>query len=110
MTYAAPGSKIKLPLDAIEALCRKYGVEELSVFGSALRDDFRADSDVDFLVRFKDGDAGPWMSKFDELANELSALLGRKVDVVDRGGVEQSPNYLRREHILKSARVIYVAR
>ena len=110
MTYAAPGSKLPLPRDAIDTLCRKYGVEELSVFGSVLRDDFRPDSDVDFLVRFKDGDSGPWMSKLDELAKELSALLGRKVDVVDRGGIEHSSNYLRREHILKSARVIYVAR
>jgi predicted nucleotidyltransferase len=44
------------------------------------------------------------------LGDELSALLGRKVDVVDRGGVEQSENYLRREHILRNARVVYVAR
>ncbi len=110
MTYAAPSSKVELPLNAIEALCRKYGVEELSVFGSVLRDDFGPDSDVDFLVRFRNGDAGPWMSKFDELAKELSALLGRKVDVVDRGGIERSPNYLRRQHVLSSAKVIYVAR
>ena len=109
MTYATAGLKVDLPLDAIEALCRKYGVAELSVFGSVLREDFRDDSDVDFLVRFKNDDAGPWGAKFDELGEELSALLGRKVDVVDKGGIEQSPNYLRREHILGSARVIYVA-
>ena len=106
---AIAGLKVDLPRGAIETLCRKYGVEELSVFGSVLREDFREDSDVDFLVRFRDNDAGPWGSKYDELAGELSALLGRGVDVVDRAGVEQSENYLRREHILRSARVIYVA-
>lgn len=106
---AAP-PRIPLPMEAIKAFCEKYGVAELSVFGSVLRDDFRPDSDIDFLVRFQGNDAGPWMSKFDELADDLSSLLGRKIDVVDRGGIEQSPNYLRRKHILDSARVIYVAR
>lgn len=101
--------RIALPLDAIESLCRKYGVEELCVFGSVLSDDFHPDSDVDLLVRFKNDDLGPWMSKLTDLSDELSALLGREVDVVERGGIEQSPNYLRRERILRSARVIYVA-
>lgn len=109
MTHAVAGLKLDLPLDAIEALCRKYGVAELSVFGSVLRDDFRDDSDVDFLVRFLNDDAGPWGAKFEEFAADLSALLGREVDVVGKGGIEQSRNYLRREHILRSARVIYVA-
>lgn len=45
-----------LPLAEIAALCEEYGVEELSLFGSALRADFRPDSDVDFLVVFHDND------------------------------------------------------
>ncbi len=109
MTRAVSGLKVELPLEAIEALCRKYAVEELSIFGSVLREDFRDDSDVDFLVKFKDDDAGAWGSKFDELAGELSALLGREVDVVGKAGIEASDNYLRREHILSSARMVYVA-
>jgi len=102
-------AQIDLPMQRIEELCLKYGVQELSVFGSVLRDDFRSDSDVDFLIRFKNNDAGPWGSKFQELSEELSALLGRKVDVVDKSAIEKSPNYLRRAHILRSARMIYVA-
>jgi uncharacterized protein len=109
MTYATAGLRIELPLEEIDALCRKYGVEALWVFGSVLRDDFGPDSDVDFLVRFKNNDAGFWLSKFTDLEAELSKLLGREVDVVDRGGVEQSENYLRRRHILTSARAIYAA-
>jgi predicted nucleotidyltransferase len=62
MVYAPSNLRAQLPLEAVETLCVKYGVEELSVFGSALREDFGADSDIDFLVRFKDNDAGPWMS------------------------------------------------
>jgi predicted nucleotidyltransferase len=100
---------IDLPLEAIALLCRKYDVEQLDVFGSALRDDFRPDSDVDFLVRFLNNDAGPWMGKLQDLQDELAALLGRNVDLVSRGAVEQSENYLRRRHILGTARTIYVA-
>jgi hypothetical protein len=109
MTHAVADLRVDMPLDAIEVLCRKYGVEELSVFGSALRDDFRGDSDVDFLVRFKNNDYGPWMGKLLDLEEGLSAILGRNVDVVSRAAIEESENYLRRDHILNSARVIYVA-
>jgi len=101
---------LELPAGIIDDVCRKHGVEELSLFGSVLREDFGPDSDLDFLVVFKDNDAGPWMSKFMDLEEELSQALGRRVDVVDKRGVEQSENYIRRRHILSSARVLYVAR
>jgi hypothetical protein len=110
MTLVKPDTiRLDLPLEAIAELCRKYDVGELSVFGSVLRDDFRPESDVDFLVRFNNDDAGPWMSKFTGLEQDLSKLLGRKVDLVSLPGIEQSENYLRRRHILGSAKAIYVA-
>ena len=102
-------ANIQLPLVAVASLCKKYGVAELAVFGSALRDDFRRDSDVDFLVVFENDDYGPWLSKLTDLEEELSRLLGRKVDLVSKRGVEQSENYIRRKHILESAEVVYVA-
>ncbi|MFH1108022.1 MAG: nucleotidyltransferase domain-containing protein [Planctomycetota bacterium] len=101
---------LELPVDVIADVCRKHGVEELAVFGSVLRDDFGPDSDLDFLVVFKNNDAGPWMGKFMDLEEALSQVLGRRVDVVDKRGVEQSENYIRRRDILSSAKVIYVAR
>jgi len=102
--------RISLPLEAIARVCQKFGVSELAVFGSVLRVDFDpARSDVDFLVRFIANDAGPWMSKFLDLKDELAALLGREVEVVDWRGIEQSTNPYRRDHILKHARTIYVA-
>ena len=100
---------IGLPVDSIAAACRKYDVAELSVFGSILRDDFGPDSDVDFLVVFRNDDYGPWMGKLTDLEDELSSLLGRKVELVSKRGIEQSDNYIRRRHILSSARPIYVA-
>ena len=67
-------AQIELPMPAISALCRKYGVEQLAVFGSVLRDDFHADSDVDFLVVFQNNDYGPWMGKLTELEEELGFM------------------------------------
>jgi len=101
--------RVKLPLDAIAAVCRQLGVSELAVFGSALRDDFRPDSDVDFLVRFVDDDAGPWMGKFLDLEESLGRILKRKVDVVSWNGIEKSTNPYRRTHILSNARLVYAA-
>lgn len=100
-------TRIPLPMDRISEICRKYDVTELAVFGSVLRDDFRPDSDVDFLVTFRDNDAGPWMSKFLDLQDELSALLGRPVDIVDKLGIEQSRNWIRRKSILENAEVLH---
>jgi predicted nucleotidyltransferase len=100
-------TRIPLPMDRIREICRKYDVTELAVFGSVLSDSFRPDSDVDFLVTFRNNDAGPWASKFMDMEEELSALLGRPVDVVDKGGVEQSANYIRRKSILRSAEAIF---
>jgi uncharacterized protein len=104
---SAPATKIELPIEAIRALCKKYDVEELAIFGSVLRDDFKPDSDVDFLVEFKNNDYGPWMSKLMYLEEELSTLLHRKVDLVSKRGVEQNRNWIKRKSILQSAQVIY---
>jgi uncharacterized protein len=71
-------------LEAIRALCREFGVARLEVFGSVCTPDFDPErSDVDFLVEYPpDYDYGPWLSKHLSLEEELSYLLGRKVDVV----------------------------
>jgi len=101
--------KIALPLEKIIVLCQKYGVKELSIFGSVLRDDFCPDSDIDLLVLFQNDDYGPWMSKIMDLEMELSDLIGHKVDLIIKKGVEKSENYIRRRHILSTARLIYAA-
>jgi uncharacterized protein len=93
--------------DRIVKLCRKYQVVELSVFGSLLREDFGPNSDVDFLVVFQGDDYGPWMEKLQRLEEDLRALLGREVEVVPKESVVQSENWIRRDHILNTAQVIY---
>jgi predicted nucleotidyltransferase len=98
---------ITLPLNRIAELCSQNDVLELSVFGSLLRDDFGPDSDIDFLVVFQGDDYGPWMEKLQRMERELGALLGRKVDLVPKESVLQSENWIRRNHILSTAQVVY---
>lgn len=97
---------------AVSEFCERWQVIELSVFGSALRDDFRVEgadpSDVDFLyVSAPDARYG---FQFFDMRAELVQLLGRKVDLVSKRGIERSRNFLRREAILESAQVIHAKR
>jgi predicted nucleotidyltransferase len=103
-----PLTQIALPLPDIAAFCQRWGVVEFALFGSALRDDFAADSDVDVLVSFGDEVR---RSLFDlaTMTDELEALFGREVDLLTRKGVEESANYIRRKAILNTAQVIYAA-
>lgn len=99
---------LSLPRKEIETFCRKWRISRLEVFGSALREDFRPDSDVDFLVTF---DPESHWSLFDlvTMEMELAGIMGRKVDLVSRYGIEQSRNWIRRKAILQSAEVCYAA-
>jgi predicted nucleotidyltransferase len=103
-TTRAFRSHITLPADRIAALCDKYQVNELSVFGSVLRDDFGPESDVDFLVVFAHDDYGPWMGKLTGLETELSELLGRRVDLVPKPLLK----WVIRDRVLAEAEPIYV--
>ena len=101
---------VHIPVDhaKIEEFCRKWKITEFSFFGSVLRDDFRPDSDVDVLVDFEpEADWG--LFDLVHMETELRDLLGRDVDLVERAAVEQSPNYIRRKHILASLERIRVA-
>jgi predicted nucleotidyltransferase len=98
---------VKLAVDQTQIVdfCRRWRVKELSIFGSALRDDFRPDSDVDVLVVFEDD--AEW-DLFDHMhaEEELKELLGREVDLVEKSAVR---NPFRRHHILNNREVIYAA-
>ncbi len=93
---------IALSKDKIADFCRRHHIRRLSVFGSALRDDFTSDSDVDILVEFEKGQE-PGFAFFD-MQDELSELLGRKVEL-------HTPNFLSRyfrDTVLTEAEVQYV--
>ncbi len=96
-------SRIQLPQDEITAFCRRHGIRKLSLYGSILREDFNASSDIDMLVEF-----GPEaeVGFFDITAMEfeLSRLLGRKVDL--RTVAEISHHF--RDRVVKEAETQYV--
>jgi len=94
---------VEIPKQAIAEFCRRYHIRRLSLFGSILRDDFESDSDVDLLVEFEPG-ATPGFGFFG-IQEELSAILGRKVDL-------NTPGFLSkyfRDEVLREAEVLYDA-
>lgn len=100
---------MEIPRDKIAEFCRRWKIIELSLFGSVLREDFQPDSDVDVLVSFAP-DVTWSLWDLVTMQEELTQVLGREVDLVERRAVERSENYIRRRHILNSAERIYVAR
>jgi predicted nucleotidyltransferase len=102
-------SQIVIPKGEIADFCRRWKVTELALFGSVLRGDFGPDSDIDVLVSFAPD--ARW-SLFDlvTMQDELRAIFGREVDLLQRVAVERSENYIRRKSILSNLEVIYAAR
>ncbi len=89
---------------AVKAFCERHHIARLAVFGSVLRDDFDADSDVDVLVEFQPGHVPGFA--FVSVERELSELLhGRRVDLV----TPQFLNVRIREQVLREAEPLYVA-
>lgn len=105
---AQPSLPIRLPLGDLRAICIRHGVQELALFGSVLRNDFGADSDVDVLVTFRPEIPVDLFHLMD-MEQELARLFGRRVDLVSRRAIERSRNWLRRQEILSTARILYAA-
>jgi uncharacterized protein len=93
---------IEIPQDLVADLCRRYKVRQLALFGSALRDDFGPESDVDFLVEF-DPTAQIGFLTLAKLQRELSALIHRRVDLVPKHGLKDRI----RQAVVASAKVVY---
>ena len=96
---------VEMPTAAIEEFCRKWSIAELALFGSVLRPDFRPESDIDVLVTFA-SDAKWDLWDFVAIKDELETLLGRSVDLVEKGAVR---NPLLRRGILSNNEVICAA-
>ena len=98
-------ARIDIPKDKIAKFCRTWKIREMAIFGSAVGDDVRPDSDVDVLVVFQDN--AEW-SLFDLMSaeEELKEIFGREVDLVEKKAIR---NPFRRQHILSHREVIYAA-
>jgi hypothetical protein len=97
--------QVRLDRDALAEFCRKWRIRELSIFGSALRDDFGPESDLDFLVSFEP-EAPLDIDSLLDMKEEMQAHYGRPVDLVEK---EALRNPWRRHEILKTREVIYAA-
>ncbi len=98
-------ANVPLDYDMLAEFCRRWRIRELSVFGSVLREDFRADSDLDFLVSFEPG-VPLDIDRLLDMKEELEARFGRPVDLVEK---EAMRNPWRKHEILKTRKVIYAA-
>lgn len=96
------GSEINL--DALSAICHRYGIAELSVFGSVARGEERPDSDLDLCYVLAPGVRLGW--EIDDLSDELAELFGRPIDL----GSRHSLRRLVRDEVLAEAQVIYADR
>jgi predicted nucleotidyltransferase len=101
-------SRLEISDEQLIAFCEKWQIEKLEVFGSALRNDFGPHSDIDVLVTFA-ADAHWTLFDVVHAEDDFKQLIGRKVDLIERSAIEESPNWIRRKHILGTARVIYAA-
>jgi len=100
---------ISFPQKQLADFCQRWRIHEFALFGSALRDDFDADSDLDILVTFAPKVSWSLLDHL-RMERELAGLLGRPIDLFSRRAVERSQNWLRRQEILDTAEVVYVAR
>ncbi|MEX2237634.1 MAG: nucleotidyltransferase domain-containing protein [Dehalococcoidia bacterium] len=92
------------PPDAIREICERWGIVELSIFGSAMRDDFRDDSDIDLLFVLEPGHKIGFI-ELGTIEDELKAVFGRPVDLVSKRGL----NKLIRDEVLSATRTVYAA-
>ena len=95
-------ARVNIQANGLADLCMRFSVAELSVFGSALRDDFRPESDLDLLVSFLPGTRVTFLT-LARMQRELESLAGRPVDLVPREGLKAAI----REDILANAQVHY---
>jgi predicted nucleotidyltransferase len=95
---------IDIPKERVAEFCRRNHIRKLALFGSVLRDDFRADSDVDVLIEFEPA-ARVGLLRLAGMEIELGEILGRKVDLNTPGFLSQ---YFR-DKVLAEAEVQYDA-
>jgi predicted nucleotidyltransferase len=97
-------ARLSFDHDALSALCRRHHIRRLSLFRSALKGTARPNSDIDLLVEFVPGKE-PGLLALADIESELSALLGRPVDL--RTAQDLSEHF--RDEVLRSAEVQYAA-
>ena len=94
----------KLGHEEVREFCLKNHIKRMSLFGSALRDELRPDSDIDLLVEFEKGHV-PGLITLAGMEIELTGMLGRKVDLRTPGDLSRQF----RDDVVREAKVEYEA-
>lgn len=94
--------------EEIKNFCDRWHIEEFYLFGSVLRDDFHANSDIDVMIKFNSH--ARWGFEFVDIKQELEKLFGHKIDLLTKASIEESHNWIRRKEILETTRLIYASR
>lgn len=101
-------NRLGIEPQTLNRFCQQHDIAELALFGSVLRNDFNAESDIDLLVTYQPTARRGIFEKL-RVIEELESLFQRQVDLVSKKAIERSSNWVRRRNILDSAEVIYVA-
>jgi hypothetical protein len=94
--------RLTIPREAIVDFCRANALREFALFGSAIRADFNAESDVDVVIDIQP-DTRVGLVALQRMRGELSVLFGRPVDLVTRAGLNRHI----RDEVLRQAEVVY---
>ena len=95
---------IELNMDKIIALCKKYKVSKLFVFGSILTNRFNKESDVDFIVNFDKAEVSDYFDNYFDFKYALENLFGREVDLLEEHAIR---NHYLKETIEQTKALIY---
>jgi uncharacterized protein len=104
-----PDQRFNIQPNQLQEICQQWQITEVALFGSVLRDDFKAESDIDILVSFAEK-AKITFFDLDTIESQLSKLFNRPVDIVTKQAIEQSHNWIRKNNILNHSIVIYEQR
>ena len=106
MIARLPSLRISLPMEQIAAFCRRWNIARLEVFGSALRDDFQPDSDLDLVATYAPQARRSLLDRV-RMKLELEALLRRDVDLLNRRALGKARHHSRAAAILAQAVPLY---
>lgn len=96
-------ARIDLPADRVAEFCRRHHISWMALFGSVLRDDFTAESDIDVLVEFEPNRRYTYFT-LARIEEDLSGILGRRVDMHIRAALHP----FLRDKVLRQAEEVYV--
>lgn len=99
-------NRLGISSQEIATLCKQWHISEMALFGSILRDNFQADSDIDFLITFLPRARQGFLT-LAKIKHELESLINRPVDLALKDSIENSENWIRRNEILSTAQTIY---